>query len=76
VINCPLCREKFVAKFTVYPEYKTDYLQVREGMKMILLSFITLYNEYINIVEEKGDQIVLKEEFLKEHKFVFWNKIL
>jgi hypothetical protein len=27
-------------------------------------------------VEQKGEQIVLKEQFLKEHKFVFWNMIL
>ena len=45
-------------------------------MKVTLLSPITLYKEYINIVEQKGEQIVLKEQFLKEHKFVFWNMIL
>lgn len=76
VIVCPICKERFVPKFTVYSEYKTDYLNGREGMKVTLLSPITLYKEYINIVEQKGEQIVLKEAFLKEHKFVFWNIIL
>ena len=45
-------------------------------MKVTLLSPITLYKEYINIVEQKGEQIVLKDSFLKEHKYVFWNIIL
>jgi hypothetical protein len=51
VITCPLCKERFVPKFTVFSEYKTDYLQGKDGMKVTLLSPITLYKEYINIVE-------------------------
>jgi hypothetical protein len=37
---------------------------------------VTLYKEYINIVEQKGEQVVLREAFLKEHRTVFWNIIL
>lgn len=63
-------------EFTVYSEYKTDYLKGREGVKVTLLSPIILYKEYINLVEKKGEQIVLRESFLKDHKTVFWNVIL
>lgn len=76
MIKCPVCKESFVPKFTVYSEYKTDYLRGREGVSVTLLSPITLYKEYINLVEHKGEQIVLRETFLKEHKTVFWNVIL
>jgi len=41
-----------------------------------MLSPVTLYKEYINIVEQKGEQIIFKEGFLREHKTVFWNMIL
>lgn len=41
-----------------------------------MLSPITLYKEYINLIENKGEQIVLKENFLRESKTVFWNIIL
>lgn len=34
VIKCPMCKENFVPKFTVYSEYKTDYLKGREGMSV------------------------------------------
>ena len=60
----------------VYSEYKTDYLKGREGVSIQLLSPVTLYKEYINIVEHKGEQVVLRESFLREHKTVFWNIIL
>ena len=37
---------------------------------------MSLYKEYINIVEHKGEQVVLREAFLREHQTVFWNIIL
>ncbi len=67
-IKCPICNNQYVPKFNVYSEYKTDYLRGRDGMSISLLSPVTLYKEYINIVELKGEQIVLKENFLREHK--------
>ena len=50
-INCPVCKEKITPRFTVYSEYKTDYLNGRDGTKVALMSPISLYKEYINIVE-------------------------
>ena len=76
VIRCPICKECFVPKFFVYSEYKTDYLKGKDGMSVQLLSPVIVYKEYINLVEHKGEQIVLREQFLKEHKTVFWNMIL
>ena len=75
-IKCPLCKENDVPKFKVYSEHKTDYIRGKEGQRVQLLSPVTLYKEYINIVEQKGEQIVLKEAFLREHTTVFWNIIL
>lgn len=63
-------------KFNIYSEYKTDYLKGRDGMKLTFLSPVTLYKEYINLVEQNGEQIVLRESFLKDHRLVFWNIIL
>jgi len=40
----------------VYSEYKTDYLKGREGVSITMLSPIILYKEYINIIEQKGEQ--------------------
>jgi hypothetical protein len=60
----------------IFSEYKTDFIKGKDGFRVQLLSPVTLYKEYINIVEQKGEQIVLKEAFLKEHTFCFWNIIL
>ena len=51
VIRCPLCKDNFVPKFWVYSEYKTDYLKGREGMSIQLLSPVTLYKEYVNVLD-------------------------
>jgi hypothetical protein len=59
-----------VPKFTIYSEFKTEYLKGKEGTSIQLLSPVVLYKEYINLVEHK------KESFLKDHKTVFWNIIL
>jgi len=55
VIKCPICKENYVPKFNVYSEYKTDFLKGREGMSIQMLSPVTLYKEYINLVEHKGE---------------------
>lgn len=75
-VRCPLCKENFVPKFKVYSEIKSEYLKGKEGMSVQLLSPVTLYKEYINIVEQKGEQVVLKEAFMREHRTVFWNIVL
>lgn len=75
-IRCPLCKDSFVPKFKVFSEAKTDQLKGKEGMSVQLLSPVTLYKEYINIVEQKGEQIALKEGFMREHRTVFWNIVL
>ena len=51
MIKCPLCHSSNVPKFNIYSEYKTDYLRGREGLKITFLSPVTLYKEYINLVE-------------------------
>ena len=38
-------------KFSIYSEYKTDYLKGRDGIKLTFLSPVTLYKEYVNLVE-------------------------
>lgn len=63
-------------KFKVYSEHKNDFLKGRDGISIQLLSPVTLYKEYVNIVEQKGEQVVLKDTFLKEHRTVFWNIVL
>ena len=50
-----MCKENFVPKFNVYSEHKTDWLKGRDGMSIQMLSPVTLYKEYINIVEQKGE---------------------
>ena len=51
IIKCPICKENFVPKFKVYSEHKTDYLKGKDGMSVQLLSPVSLYKEYVNIVE-------------------------
>lgn len=51
MIRCPICKESYVPKFTVYSEHKTDYIKGKDGMSIQLLSPVILYKEYINIVE-------------------------
>ena len=37
---------------------------------------MTLYKEFFNIITKEGDQILMSESFISEHKLVFWNIIL
>lgn len=32
VVTCPICKKSFVPRFTVFSEYKTDYLKGRDGL--------------------------------------------
>ena len=37
---------------------------------------MTLYKEFFNIITKKGDQLLMSETFIFEHKTVFWNMVL
>ena len=43
---------------------------------MSLLPPITLYKEFFNILMKEGDQILMSENFIQNHKIAFWNMIL
>lgn len=75
-MKCPICKEFFVPKFTIYSEQENIYIQGRKGQVISLLPPITLYKEFFNIITKKGDQILMSESFISEHKIVFWNIIL
>lgn len=63
-------------KFKIYCESDNAYIKGKSGETLSLLPPLTLYKEYINIISENGDQILMGEEFIKQHKTVFWNIIL
>lgn len=75
-MKCPICKEFFVPKFTVYSEQENVYIKGRKGQVISLLPPITLYKEFINILTKKGDGILMNESFISDHKIVFWNIIL
>lgn len=41
-----------------------------------MLPPITLYKEFFNILMKEGDQILMNDKFINNHKIVFWNIIL
>jgi hypothetical protein len=60
----------------VYSEYKTAFVNGKEGLPMQLLPPIALYKEFINTLSKKGDAVLTQEAFLNDHPVVFWNLIL
>ena len=42
----------------VYSEYKTPYVNGRDGLPMQLLPPIALYKEFINTLSKKGDTVL------------------
>ena len=74
---CPICKNCFVPKFTIYSEYSTQYLKEgREGLTMQLLSPVVLYKELINVLNKAGDIVFQSEDLLGEHSVVYWNLVL
>ena len=75
-VKCPYCNQCFVPKFTIQSEYKTPYVNGREGLSMQLLPPCTLYKEFINTLAQKGDQVLTSQIFMTEHSVVFWNLLV
>jgi NAD-dependent SIR2 family protein deacetylase len=75
-VKCPICKECFVPKFTIYSEQENSYTKGRKGQTISLLPPVTLYKEFFNIITKKGDQIVMSESFIVDHHLVFWNTVL
>ena len=48
----------FVPKFTIYSEYKTQFINGREGLTMQLLPPVALYKEFINTLAKSGDAVL------------------
>ena len=63
-------------KFTIYCEQDNAYLNGRKGTTISLLPPITLYKEFFNILMKEGDQILMNENLISNHKITFWNIIL
>ena len=57
-IKCPHCMKCFVPKFTIYSEYKTQFINGREGLTMQLLPPVALYKEFINTLAKSGDAVL------------------
>jgi len=66
----------FVAKFKIYSETENPFVNGRKGETITLLPPVTLYKEFINIISENGDHILMQDTFIKNHKIVFWNIVL
>jgi len=75
-VKCPICHQQYVPKFTIYSEQENLYLNGRKGVTVHLLPPITLYKEFFNILMKEGDQILMNEDFINNHKIIFWNIIL
>ena len=75
-VKCPICKSQFVPKFTIYCEQDNAYLNGRKGTNISLLPPITLYKEFFNILMKEGDQILMNEDFITNHKITFWNIVL
>ena len=60
----------------MYSEYKTPFINGREGLTMQLLPPVALYKEFINTLAKSGDAVFTQETFLNDHSVVFWNLIL
>ena len=56
--KCPYCLVPFVPKVTLYSEYKTDFINGREGLTLQLLPPVPLYKEFLNTLSKKGDRIL------------------
>lgn len=75
-VKCPICKKDFVPKFSIYCEQENLYLNGKKGTTISLLPPITLYKEFFNILMKEGDQILMNENFINNHKITFWNIIL
>jgi len=76
VVKCPHCQQQFVPKFLVQSEYRTPFVNGREGVSMHLLPPCALYKEFINTLAKKGDSVLTQEVFITEHPVVFWNLMI
>jgi hypothetical protein len=75
-VKCPICKGQFIPKFVIYSELENNsYLNGRKGLTIKLLPPVTLYKEFFNIITKNSDAILMSDNFISEHKQVFWNII-
>jgi hypothetical protein len=43
---------------------------------MQLLSPVVLYKEFINTLNKRGDSVLMRQAFIRDHSVVFWNLVL
>jgi hypothetical protein len=60
----------------LYSEYRTDYINGRDGLTLQLLPPAALYKEFLNTLSKKGDRILTQHAFLQDHSVVFWNMVV
>jgi hypothetical protein len=65
-----------VPKFTIYSETENQYIDGKKGKIVSLLPPLSLYKDFLNAISNNGDQIIMSETFIQNHKIVFWNIIL
>ena len=75
VSQWPLCKAKFVPKLNLFTDSDHNSLSGREGMEVQWLPPSCLLKEYTNWVSQRGENIILKEDFRIDHKTIFWNLI-
>ena len=49
-VHCPKCKQPFVPKFTIYTEQDNTFIPGKKGTKLNLLSPITLYKQFYNLI--------------------------
>ena len=75
VSQCPLWKAKFVPKLNLFTDSDHNSLCGREGFEVQWLPPSWLLKEYTNCVSQRGENIILKEDFRKDHNTIFWNLI-
>lgn len=75
VSQCPKCKAKFVPKLQIFTDSDHEILNGKEGVEIQWLPPSCLMKEFTNCITQRGENILLKEDFRKDHRTTFWNLV-
>lgn len=75
ISQCPSCKAKFVPQLNLYTDSDHEFLNGKDGIEIQWLPPSCLLKEFTNCISQRGESILLKEDFRKDHKTLYWNLV-
>lgn len=59
----------------LFTDVEEESLNMTEGKQIQWLPPSCLLKEFTNCISQKGEEVLVKDEFRKDHEMIFWNLV-